>query len=167
MHTLACLWPDGVFALPKSTSGCPCGSIGEGSVYQDNEDYSNLNSRSSPFSVSGGFGINTRTDYCTFLSFSLLSWPSGTYCIVKFGGSCPSGFEEGYVFWDDEDNNNDDYVSGSVPYSIVGNNARLYYCCRSDGSISTPITLPTGTPFYLLQKSSGWLSTCGWIDKSK
>ena len=153
MHTLASDWPEGTYALPKSTSGCPSGSIGEGFIYQDNQDSNNDNAISSPCSLSGSFSENTRTDYCTISSCSQSSWPSGTYCILQIG-SCPSGFGEGYVNWDDEDDNNDNVVSGSVPNCLVGSNSRLYYCCRSDGPISTPISLPTGIPFYLLQKSS-------------
>ena len=126
-------------------------------MYQDNEDTDNSNDKSDPFSVFGTFGTNTRTYYCTFSSCSQSPWPIGTYCIVRYG-SCPSGFEEGGVFWDDEDGSDEDhnknYVYGSVPYMDVGHNTKLYYCCRDDGSLSTPISLPTGTPFYLLQKSS-------------
>ena len=166
MHTLASAWPGGTFALPKSVDGCPSGSIGEGTVFQDNEDNNNQNNESDPCSVSGTVGANSRTNYCTFSSCSQSSWPNGAYCIVAFASSCPSGFRSGSVFWDDEDEHNANWVSKSVPYGIFDRNTRLDYCCRSDGSISTPISLPTGTPFYLLQKSSaGCQRVAGMSDR--
>ena len=135
-------------------------------MYQDNEDDNNQNNRSDPFSVSGRFRRNTRINYCTFLSCNQSSWPNGTYCIVAFGSSCPDGFGKGYVYWDDEDTDNTNYASGSVPFGSFYRNTKLYYCCRSDGSISTAISLPTGTPFYLLQKSSaGCQRVAGMTDR--
>ena len=164
--TLASAWPGGTFALPKSVDGCPSGSIGDGYVYQDNEDDNNQNNKSDPFSVSGRFRRNTRTNYCTFSSCSQSSWPNGTYCIAMFGRSCPDGFGRGFVYWDDENDNNINWAHGSVPFGTFFQNTKLYYCCRSDGSISTPISLPTGTSFYLLQKSSaGCQRVAGLTDR--
>ena len=40
-------WPEGYFALPKPYDGCPPGAEeGFGEVYQDNEDYHNMNTNS-------------------------------------------------------------------------------------------------------------------------
>ena len=61
-----------------------------------------------------------------------------------------AGFNEKYLFWDDEDDNNQNKVSGAVPAGIYDQNTKIYYCCRTDGDVNTLIPLPTDKPFYLL-----------------
>ena len=94
----------------------------------------------------------TEISYCNFNSNGG-PWPSGSYCIVKLSAPCPGGFEEGYLFWDDENDNNDNYVRGDVPDGTFDTNTLIKYCCRSDGNITTPISLPNTEPFVLLQQS--------------
>ena len=48
------------------------------------------------------------TYYCTKIvqGATGYQWPAGHYCIARYGGSCPDGFLEGSITWDDEDSNN-------------------------------------------------------------
>lgn len=63
------------------------------------------------------------------INISEWGWPSGGYCILK-KGDCPSGFEPGYRFWDDEDNNNKNSYSGILPDGSYGGNTGIYFCCK-------------------------------------
>jgi CUB/sushi domain-containing protein len=40
------------------------------------------------------------------------------------------GFSSGYVYWDDEDLNNDNSRGGALPDGTYDKNTRIYYCCR-------------------------------------
>ena len=46
------------------------------------------------------------------------------------------------------------HVAGSVPDGQYDRNTKIYYCCRTDGTQSMKLTLPTGKPFYLLKYGS-------------
>ncbi|OPL33622.1 hypothetical protein AM593_05887, partial [Mytilus galloprovincialis] len=86
-------WPRGRFSIPKPKTGCPSGWA-EGWRYQDNEDSNNINSVTPSIGhhFFGTFGRNTKFYYCTKTTYSGSgSWPSGNYCIARYGGSCPSG----------------------------------------------------------------------------
>ena len=94
------------------------------------------------------------TYYCSFTYPSNnTQWPHGSYCIGRYGPSCPDGFTEGVVFWDDENYYSYSITGRVVPSGKYDCDTRIYYCCRSDGSIDTPIVLPTAKPFYLLRQS--------------
>ena len=156
------LWPDGTFSLPEPISGCPHSNARRGFVQQDLEgDRSEIADR---YRTSNPFHLLTVPDtvngalenyYCTFTipSNNNASWPSGSYCVGRYGASCPQGFTEGVVFWDD-DNEGSNIVSGAIPYGKYECDTRIHYCCRSDGSIDTPIVLPTAKPFSLLRQSA-------------
>ena len=80
-------------------------------------------------------------------------WPEGKYCIYK-KGKCPKGFKEGFLFWDDkneqretEENNS----NGVLPDGIYNCDTKIYYCCRRDGRHDQPIRLPITHPFYLIR----------------
>ncbi|XP_032235096.2 uncharacterized protein LOC5510145 isoform X2 [Nematostella vectensis] len=77
----------------------------------------------------------------------------GQYCIYK-KGSCPSGFSSGWIRWDDEDVRNSNNYQGTLPDGTYDRNTLIYFCCRSDGSKTIPIPLPTETPFFLLAQGS-------------
>lgn len=149
-------WPRGTYSLPKAASGCPPG-FASGCVHQDNEDSRNANRFHNTHLISGEFGRNIRICYCTRLhddTSSAFSWPAGQYCIARRGGSCPSGFANGDIYWDDEDSRNANHISGHVPDGVYNSNTRIYYCCRRDGSRANPILLPTSTRFILYQHHS-------------
>ena len=147
-------WPDGTYSLPETVQGCPSGWY-SGSRYQDNEDLNNGNSWS-PSDLNSymrmNLGSNFRTYYCTKTSVGNVgssAWPRGHYCIARYGGTCPTGFLTGHKFWDDEDAFNSNSKQDPVPDGNYGSNTRIQYCCRSDGSTSVGIELPTSQPFIL------------------
>ncbi|KAK0047469.1 hypothetical protein Bpfe_023176 [Biomphalaria pfeifferi] len=74
-------------------------------------------------------------------------WPIGSYCINRVGRHCPAGFKSGGFRINEEKN----YYSGTVGGFLLetGPNFYLRFCCRADGSPTTPIILPNGSPFYL------------------
>ena len=61
---------------------------------------------------------------------SISEWPSGSYCIFRKGGSCPSGFSEGRRLHDDEDDSNRNSVSGQLPDGIYNGNTQYEFCCK-------------------------------------
>merc|ERR1712198_744623 len=79
------------------------------------------------------------------------TWPAGSYCIYK-KGSCPADFTSGYIYWDDEDDNNGNSYSGTRPDGSYGSNTKIEFCCREDGIIDNAIFLPTANSFYLLAR---------------
>nr|AKQ70860.1 nacre apextrin-like protein 1 [Mytilus galloprovincialis] len=153
-------WPDESYSLPKPKSGCPTGWA-MGFRNQDNEDTHNINSVTPPdpdHHFDGYFGRNTIMCYCTKTTYSGYgSWPSGNYCIARYGGSCPLGFTcNGSIYWDDEDDSNANSKWGVLPDGEYGRNTKIYYCCRSDRSAYSYIDLPAREPFYLYK----YTSTC-------
>ncbi|XP_078595129.1 uncharacterized protein LOC144872644 [Branchiostoma floridae x Branchiostoma japonicum] len=152
-------WPTGTYGLPMTSTGCPIAADvtwRTGQRFQDTGGAA-LSSWSSGlhFPSNTYYGGHMIQKFCMKTSSSQGSgtWPSGRYCIFK-KGSCPSGFNSGYVYWDDEDSNNDNTVSGYYPDGVYNSNTKIYYCCRGDGSIYTSITLPSRRPFYLFRYSS-------------
>ena len=145
-------WPKGKFSLLKPASGCPAGMY-SGWRYQNNEDNNNKNHwRPSDIEscIDLDVGHNLKTYYCTkIVGGGGPSWPSGTYCIARYGDNCPSGFFPGFIHWDDEDNNNDNRLMNPVPSGRYDRNTEIDFCCRSDGNHDTNITLPPSEPFAL------------------
>ena len=146
------IWPRGTFSIPETTSGCPLfGTGGFNVICTDDES-------AAEFSTS--FHINTLPFltclfYCTFSQSSGgRDWPPGSYCVARKGGSCPSGFDEGSVLWDNEDTFNNNIHIGNLPDGVYDCNTRVYYCCRNDSPINVTIALPTATPFVLLRESA-------------
>ena len=82
------------------------------------------------------------------LFFSSLVTYSGQYCIFK-KGNCPKGFQEGYIFWDDENNKNINKKGGTLPDGVYDRDTLIYYCCSVDGDKLRPVPLPVISPFYL------------------
>ena len=85
----------------------------------------------------------------SYARLKLLLSSRGKYCIARYGGSCPNGFSSGYKYWDDEDSDNSNSKQDPLPDGDYGRNTRVYYCCRSDGSTSVGMSLPTSQPFVL------------------
>ena len=133
------IWPDGRYCLPMPGSQiCPTGWK-KGYRTHDNEDDNHaLNCYAKvhgwvPYNtkhckdLGWGFCCKTRSDYPT-----RKTWPKGSYCIFRYGGSCPTGFDEGYIRWDDEDSNNKNKKHGYLPDGVYGANTKIYFCCRHD-----------------------------------
>ena len=64
------------------------------------------------------------------------------------------GMSSGSVFWDDENDNNDNSVNGTVPSGVYDEDTLIHYCCMTNGDTSDPITLPSNRPFYLFPYDS-------------
>ncbi|XP_071492860.1 uncharacterized protein [Diadema antillarum] len=149
-------WPVGTYGLPKPTSGCPGGWNNNGFRYHDTEDDNSNNYWSNPFHMSGSKGRNNRRDeFCMKTVRNMYNsqwiWQPGSYCIYK-RGSCPSGFTDGYLYWDDEDDNNANSRGGVVPDGSYGRNTKIYFCCRNDGATHNRIYLPTDNNFVLFSR---------------
>lgn len=94
----------------------------------------------------------------------------GIYCIYR-KWPCPKGMEEGSILWDDEDHNNGNAETGSLPdlpiyYDYGNKDTKLYYCCQYQGEWYRPITLPTDKPFYLLPYGSQNCQRVKWTTSS-
>ena len=61
------------------------------------------------------------------------NWPDGDYCILKAGGRCPTGFKEGSIVFDTEDNDNKDSISGNIGDSGLSGGISgiiIKVCCK-------------------------------------
>ncbi|KAH3865545.1 hypothetical protein DPMN_028585 [Dreissena polymorpha] len=152
-------WPRGTYGLMKTASGCPGEHVSwlQGSRFQDTEDISSRNSFPSDITrfLAGSFASNNiQTEFCIKSQFQVSEydddWPRGAYCLLK-KGNCPTGFQSGSIFWDDESLFNTNSASGTLPDGDYGYNTRIYYCCRNDGPTSSQIILPNDRPFVLLR----------------
>ena len=63
-----------------------------------------------------------------------------------------TGFNEGWIFFDDADRKNANAFWGTLPDGEYGKDTKIFYCCRSDGFATNAIYLPTKSPFVLLQR---------------
>ena len=67
---------------------------------------------------------------------------------------CCTDFEEAYIRWDDEDDDNRNERGGTLPEGHYNYNTRIEYCCRTDGDTTEAIRLPTGSPFALIKANT-------------
>ncbi|KAK3597977.1 hypothetical protein CHS0354_042329 [Potamilus streckersoni] len=157
-------WPAGSYGLLKPKTGCPLEQNFhwyEGWRHQDSEDMTIYGNKfSDPLNMYGQHDSGSVTQwFCikgqrTVSDFDI-DWPQGDYCIMKYG-TCPVGFSEGYIKWDDDDPFNDDAKEGVLPDGMYDNgNTLIEYCCRNDGLPTEPIVLPSDRPFYLFQYTRG------------
>ncbi|KAK3090765.1 hypothetical protein FSP39_014470 [Pinctada imbricata] len=77
-------------------------------------------------------------------------WGRGQYCILSYGGSCPDGFKDGVVGFDNMQK--PEVLKHPIPDSQHDKNLVLHVCCREDGSWKDPLILPTKEAFVLFQK---------------
>lgn len=154
---LSIVWPDGAYALPKATWGCPKGWQ-SGYTVQDTENALwNKNKKSQGIQSKMAVGVsrdNIRFSYCVKTvkgnNIPAIPWPKGTYCIAKAKNAhCPSGFGKGRIHWDDYDFFNKNKRWGVLPDGNYGHDTTVKYCCRSDANHYTPMVLPTDKPFVL------------------
>ena len=73
------------------------------------------------YNVPGGFSDGVDNDTI---------WPSGSYCILRRGSTCPSGFSNGWRKWDDEDIANHNAQSGVLPDGSYDSNTEIRFCCK-------------------------------------
>ena len=82
-----------------------------------------------------------------------LNWPRGSYCIGRKGMTCPGGFCEGFIKWDDKDFRNKNKNEGELPDGKYDDNTLINFCCCSDhGGPRNPIQMPIEKSFVLYQK---------------
>ncbi|XP_052271513.1 mucin-3A-like isoform X2 [Dreissena polymorpha] len=152
-------WPRGTYGVMKTTLGCPGSQVTwlQGSRFQDTEDISSKNSFTPDITrfLAGSFASNNiQTEFCIKSQPQVSQydgdWPRGAYCLLKMG-NCPTGFQVGSIYWDDEGVFNKNKASGTLPDGEFGSNTRIYYCCRNDGRTSSQIILPNDRPFVLLR----------------
>lgn len=150
-------WPRGRFSLVKAGSSCPdFFRFRTGYRYQDSEDFRNGNVWPRD---SQGFG-KMKSDgyemaYCSKnKNRGVGDWPSGNYCIHRYGSNCPRGFQVGNITWDDENTFNMNRRKGSLPSGIYNKDTTQFFCCRDDGSETAAIDLPVTKPFYLYRYKS-------------
>ncbi|KAI8517743.1 hypothetical protein Bbelb_037600 [Branchiostoma belcheri] len=135
-------WPTGTYGLPRKNTGCPepAGVTWRTGVRKhDTEDDNANNQWTHGLHFDGGFGRGDMSQkFCmkTISRDGSGSWPSGSYCIFK-KSSCPSVV-----------NMLKRWAKVSVAMPERGWDTLIRYCCRNDGSASSPISLPTGSPFY-------------------
>nr|XP_011455971.2 uncharacterized protein LOC105348311 [Crassostrea gigas] len=147
-------WPSGTYSMVAPRTGCPSG-FKVGWRYQDNEDAGTQNRITTDHHFQGFFFNDMISYYCSKTSSSGSgSWPRGNYCIMRYGSHCPSGFSSGSVYWDDEDTYNMNGKGGYLPSGSFDSDTRINYCCRSDGSSKSYISLPHTDPFYLMRYTS-------------
>ncbi|CAH1789306.1 unnamed protein product [Owenia fusiformis] len=168
-------WPSGFYGLPRvgplnesiPLDGCPTiGSEGfvwsTGDRYFDTENTFSSNSWTTGIHFPLTYGKDDirlhfcmkTTDYAAICVPN--TWPTGSYCLYRASGqACPTGFEDGWLKWDDENIFNSNSFSGELPYGIYDHNTKIHFCCRDDDSVSTPIHLPTDQPFYMFPKTTG------------
>ncbi|XP_071095969.1 uncharacterized protein [Haliotis cracherodii] len=150
------IWPLGTYGLMQPKTGCPTGgaSWAEGWNYEDLENTLTLNHASSGIHLRGSFPDkgNFKYYFCMKgkpkVSDWDMDWPSGDYCILKYG-NCPSGFKDGYIQLDDNDVPNINKHGGTLPDGSFGKNTRIDFCCRDDALPTNPMYLPTEKPFFL------------------
>lgn len=165
-------WPLGTYGLPMTKSGCPEGGFWhKGTRYHDTEDSDSNNNWSDPYHLAGRvakddmeqkFCMKTQSRTSTYD----LPWPEGKYCIYKKGDSCPEGFEEGSVKWDDQDSfwgTNGNKITGALPKGRYDSDTRIFFCCRDDGYTTNVINLPTGKPFVLFK----YTHQCQFVTNAK
>ena len=157
-------WPDGTYSLPKPYPSCPFNPFTPdlrwslGWLLQDTEnDDNHYQSATGQGHLNGHLARDfIVTTFCTknsTTSDSGTKWPPGSYCIAKYG-PCPDGFQEGSIFWDDQDSSNRNARGGNMPDGKYDTDTRIDYCCRNDAPSSKRIILPYVMPFYLIRQSS-------------
>ena len=153
-------WPDGKYGLPQPKSGCPNGpgfAFLNGWRKHDTEDDGNVHvdikkhlRGNLPSDITHYFCMKTVPEADVHEHFRRPNWPRGSYCIYK-KWRCPQGFNDGALFWDDEDTCNMNRHGGVLPDGTYDQNTKIFYCCRNDSSHELPIFLPFTDPFYLIR----------------
>ena len=62
--------------------------------------------------------------------------------------------KEGSVKWDDEDINNSNKKTGTLPDGTYNKDTTIKYCCQGEGHWYNAVQLPVDRPFYLLPHNS-------------
>ncbi|KAL9984820.1 hypothetical protein ACROYT_G007155 [Oculina patagonica] len=152
-------WPSGTYGLPKPVDGCPNADGFEwktGYRFHDTEDDGTENQHSDSFHLAGEFSDEgIKHEFCIKMDEDGGGrWPDGKYCIYKKGSSCPTGLDEGFVIWDDENKDNKNSKNGVLPEGLFNEDTKIFFCCSTSGSASKEITLPNKASFILFAYDS-------------
>ncbi|XP_071497374.1 uncharacterized protein [Diadema antillarum] len=167
-------WPKGTYALPgrdiNGLENCPSTdhlTFAFGKRFQNTEDSgSNVCSPSLREHMTNRVTSNTiEHPFCVkevseIEADTVWEFGKGSYCIYK-KGDCPEGFSFSYIKFDDDDTNNGNTRTGTLPDGDFDHNSSFYYCCRKDGDVKQPIVLPVDKPFYLLANTANCQKVLG------
>lgn len=86
-----------------------------------------------PFTLLGGRGFTMRFCRVDGTKFKRLIWESQstTYAVLKVGSQCPEGAFTASRYMDNEDDDNQNRVSGAFSPTSIGRNANLVFCVFS------------------------------------
>ena len=150
-------WPGGFYALLQPKTGCPAdlAFFGGANKFQKLHTQSRTVYSSAFSDLTYSYSSSKyfcNLEFCEASNqFNKASWPKGSYCIHKLRyESCPAGFTQGYVKLDTEDTDQEGDGRNNIAKEVL--DPHLYYCCQESGNASTPIQLPTGSPFLLYRK---------------
>ncbi|XP_062582886.1 uncharacterized protein LOC134244648, partial [Saccostrea cucullata] len=74
-----------------------------------------------------------------------VSWPQGTYTLVKPKSGCPTGWLEGWRLQDNEDSRNRNFITPGHHFEgRFDKNMRFYYCTRNPNQFSNRQYWPNG-----------------------
>lgn len=128
-------WPQGIYCIARK-GDCPNG-FHTGSVYWDDEDHHNHNSKGGTL-PDGDYGANTLVDYCCRndgISYTkpIVLPTNEPFILYRYHGYCQfvarMRVSDLYIRWDDEDFHNHDHCSGAHPdANCRGNNHILHFC---------------------------------------
>lgn len=163
-------WPSGRYGTPKPMAECPRAkgfAWEKGWRYQDTEDTNPANSKSPQLHLDGVVTVRgIERSFCMKTSTAddnnRPHWPSGQYCIYQRKKICPLGLESGQVYWDDENDYNDNKKSGVLPTGKYGKNTKISFCCATSGNKTDPIIIPAKDPFFLLAYGSEKCQMVKW-----
>ncbi|KAL4234548.1 hypothetical protein ACF0H5_006189 [Mactra antiquata] len=153
-------WPEGNYALLKPEAGCPNDVPGQWTEGSRLHFSTGRNYFSNPLTLHGNYSPDfMHHEFCIHGTVSSKPstlkyktyWEPGSYCILRRKGNCPRGFSDGYLMFDDKERNNSTVstTSGDLPDGDYGPDTGLYFCCRKDGSVHTPLVLPKEENFVL------------------
>ncbi|XP_028408615.1 uncharacterized protein LOC114531155 [Dendronephthya gigantea] len=160
-------WPDGKYCLPMPLNRqCPPG-WSEGYRRHDTEDFEGNKycdvKRHGWVPYNYDLCNNPRWGFCCKTQENYprtgKQWPSGSYCIFRYGGTCPRNFASGYIYWDDEDSQNENRRSGVLPDGVYGSNTKIYFCCRNVQGYSSSNQL-SGLPQFSEMILMRYKGTC-------
>ena len=161
-------WPNGLYGFVKAvplrwdqgkTYGCPPGfNTWQRTQNLESEVSSSAYNQAWKYGVSGSPGErglikSVSWQFCMkrsgfYPDHERDFFPEGQYCIIKHHDeSCPFGFEKGWIFWDDENNQSGNKNSfygtqKSKPDGQFNHDTKIFFCCRNDGSYRDQISLP-------------------------
>ncbi|XP_071106480.1 uncharacterized protein [Haliotis cracherodii] len=158
------MWPRGHYALPEPVGGCPnygenfwreswYKQCGDGCNYKSQEFF--LKGNYTALELDHHFCVHHDVDDPSIIPLYQTYWEAGRYCILRFNGTCPDGFEEGFVEMNNHECNATNVTVGVLPDgNYTCTTTRMEFCCRYDGEIERPIVLPAKHQFVLFMANN-------------